>query len=161
MRLAGKKQLAQQSTALTTMKATTFGISKLAATSKTARTGIRSPERIRSRTPSKLITPSGTLSAALLTTRNLKIAHSKLPPGFRLTFNDCLILLYVEQQRKMPYAQWPEELRLPKAVEKLRSRRYLLRGYWPTNYTITKAGYSLVKWIQSSLEHSATSTPKS
>lgn len=63
----------------------------------------------------------------------------------------------MEQHRNIAYDQWPQELRMPKAVEKLRRRRYILRGYWPTKYTITKAGYSLVKWIQSSLEHVASS----
>ena len=89
--------------------------------------------------------------------QRLKIAHSNLPPNFHLTFNECLILLYVEQHRNQAYALWPQGLRMPKAVERLWTRRYLLRGYWPTKYNITKRGYSLVKWIQMSLEHVSSS----
>jgi hypothetical protein len=62
-------------------------------------------------------------------------------------------LLYVEQHWNVAYDQWPKELRLSRTVERLRRRRYLLRGYWPTKYTITRTGYSLVKWIQLALEH--------
>ena len=80
-----------------------------------------------------------------------------MPPGLRLTFKDCLILLYVEQHPSRPYDQWPVELRV-KAVEKLRRRGYLLRGYWPIKFTITRRGFSLVEWIKSSLEHVASST---
>ena len=64
----------------------------------------------------------------------------------------------MEQHRNQAYDQWPKELRQPKAVERLRRNRYLLRSYWPTRYNITKRGYSLVKWIQSSREHVSTST---
>lgn len=64
----------------------------------------------------------------------------------------------MEQHRNAPYDKWPVELKLPKAVEKLRRRRYLHRGYWPTNYSITRTGYTVVKWIISSIEHSSAST---
>ena len=87
--------------------------------------------------------------------QRLKTVHSSLPPGFRLTLNDCLILLHTEQHRNTAYALWPQGLKLPKAVEKLRCRRYLIRSYWPTKYNITRTGFSLVKWIHSSLEHAA------
>jgi hypothetical protein len=98
------------------------------------------------------------MSANLLTHRQvLQTAHSRLPPGLRLTLKDCLILLHVEQNRNMPYDRWPQELKLHKSIEKLRKRGYLHRGYWPTKYGITKSGFSLVNWIKSSCEHVATS----
>lgn len=110
------------------------------------------------RTEALLNIPRVTTSASLPTHhQTLPIAHSKLPPGLRLTLNDCLILLHVEQNRNMPYDQWPQELKLHKAIEKLRRRGYLHRGYWPTKYGITKSGFSLVNWIKSSCEHVATS----
>lgn len=136
------------------MKVTTSGISASSVTSKTARTGTPSQAQKRSKTLGSLSTPSE-IPSSLLNTQRLKIAHSNLPPGFALTFKECLILLYVEQHRNQAYDQWPQELRQTGAVERLRRRRYLRRSYFPTSYNVTKQGYSLVKWIQSSLEHAA------
>jgi len=92
------------------------------------------------------------------TPQAIRTVHSELPSALRLTLIDCLILLYVDQNRNVPYDQWPEDLRKSKAVEKLRKRRYLHRSYWPTKYTVARAGFSLVKWIYTSLEHSSVST---
>lgn len=85
--------------------------------------------------------------------QSIQTAHSKLPPAIRLTFNDCLVLFYVEQHRNAPYCQWPTELKMPKVVDKLRRRDFVHRGYFPTNYSITRTGFSLVKWIRASIEH--------
>jgi hypothetical protein len=138
-----------------TMKATTSGTSKSSVTSRTARTVTPSLVKKRSRTRNSRTTRSAIRNGTLLNTQtqSLRVAHSNLPPNFRLTFNESVILLYVEQHRNQAYDQWPQELKQPKAVERLRRNRYLLRGYWPTRYNITKRGYSLVKWIQSSREH--------
>jgi len=89
---------------------------------------------------------------------SIRIAHSKLPASFRLTLRDCIILFYAEQYRNAPYAQWPRDLKMNKAVDKLRRRRYLHRGYFPTKYNITQVGFSLVRWIRASIEHINTST---
>ena len=89
----------------------------------------------------------------LTSPQSIQTAHSKLPPALRLTFNDFLVLFYVEQYRNAPYSQWPNELKMPKVVDKLRRRGYVHRGYWPTKYSITRHGFSLVKWIRASIEH--------
>ena len=73
----------------------------------------------------------------------------------RLTQKDYLILLHVEQHRNQPYDQWPEELKMRKAVEKLRLRRYIRRSYWPIKFTITRRGFNLTQWLTTFFEHVA------
>lgn len=86
-------------------------------------------------------------------------AHSKFPPGLRLLPKDYLILIHVDHHRGQPYDQWPDDLKMRKAVEKLRRRGYIHRSYWPTKYTVTRRGFALVQWLKSFLEHVAANTP--
>jgi len=94
--------------------------------------------------------PTGTLT---IDRGLIRKAHAKLPPSFDLTWRDCAIMLYTDQYRCVPYDNWPREFRREDSVQKLRKRKYIRRHYYPTVYSITRSGYSLVNWIKSLIEH--------
>jgi hypothetical protein len=83
-------------------------------------------------------------------------ARSALPHGLRVSDIDCAILLFVERNRNLPFANWPKECRHYKALAKLCRLGYLRQKEWPKSFVITKAGYGMARWILSALEHIGT-----
>ena len=76
-----------------------------------------------------------------------------MPPTLRLSDNDCVVLLFAERNRNIPFAHWPKEYRHYKALAKLNRRGYLGRADSPKRFYITPSGYSLARWILAALEH--------
>jgi hypothetical protein len=108
---------------------------------KTTRLLMKKPRTMEPKTTRRLSTPIVPLHIPL---QAIKEARSALPHGLRVSDIDCAILLFVERNRNLPFANWPKECRHYKALAKLCRLGYLRQKDWPKSFVITRAGYSML-----------------
>jgi len=134
----------------TTTKATTSGTSRSKRTLRTVLMATPSQDAKRSKTSSSPIIPNGSRT----TCRQLiQTVRSNFPPSLHLALRDCELLLFVDHNPGLAYNHWPKDYQDSRVMTKLRKRRWVKRLYFPTRFSMTRSGYSIVSWIVSAIEH--------
>lgn len=133
------------------MKAIISGISRLRNGTKTPLTATQFRDATRHR-----INKCLTLNAApTIDRKRIQTVLSNFPSKLRLTVDDFEVLLFANQNRLVDYIRWPEDLKKKATIAKLRNRGFLERRYFPVTYNVTRAGYTMIKWLRSALEHNS------